>query len=74
MVSLTFITMGLNMCMALEIWKENSGSYGPERIHCLITRDDVEVRFVTGNRTEPSVVWTYQLFRVDGAETTLATG
>ena len=43
--------------------------YGLERIHCLTTREDVEVRFEIGNGTEPSLVWTYQLFQVGGAET-----
>ena len=43
--------------------------YGLENIHCLTTRDDVELRIELGNGTTPSVVWTYQLFRVGGAET-----
>ena len=43
--------------------------YGLEKIHCLTTRDDVELRIELGNGTEPTEVWTYQLFRVGGAET-----
>ena len=43
--------------------------YGLEKIHCLTTRDDVELRIEIGNGTTPSIVWTYQLFRVEGAET-----
>ena len=43
--------------------------YGLEKIHCLTTRDDVELRIELGNGTEPSIVWTYQLFRVGGADT-----
>jgi hypothetical protein len=43
--------------------------YGLEKIHCLTTREDVELRIELGNGTTPSVVWTYQLFRVQGAET-----
>ena len=43
--------------------------YGLEKIHCLTTRDDVELRIELGNGTTPSIVWTYQLFRVQGAET-----
>ena len=43
--------------------------YGLEKIHCLTTREDVELRIELGNETIPSVVWTYQLFRVGGAET-----
>ena len=43
--------------------------YGLEKIHCLTTRDDVELRIELGNGTTPSTVWTYQLFRVQGAET-----
>jgi hypothetical protein len=43
--------------------------YGLEKIHCLTTREDVELRIEIGNGTTPSVVWTYQLFRVQGAET-----
>ena len=29
----------------------------------------MELRIELGNRTEPSIVWTYQLFRVEGAST-----
>ena len=43
--------------------------YGLEKIHCLTTRDDVELRIELGNGTEPSLVWTYQLFRVGDAST-----
>ena len=43
--------------------------YGLEKIHCFTTRDDVELRIELGNGTEPSIVWTYQLFKVGGAET-----
>ena len=43
--------------------------YGLEKIHCLTTRDDVELRIELGNGTTPSIVWTYQLFHVQGAET-----
>ena len=42
--------------------------YGLEKIHCLTTRDDVELRIELGNGTEPSEVWTYQLFKVAGAK------
>ena len=43
--------------------------YGLEKIHCFTTRDDVELRIELGNGTKPSMVWTYQLFKVGGAET-----
>ena len=43
--------------------------YGLEKIHCLTTRDDMELRIELGNGTTPSIVWTYQLFRVGGANT-----
>ena len=43
--------------------------YGLENIHCLTTRDDVELRIELGNGATPSTVWTYQLFRVGGAST-----
>ena len=43
--------------------------YGLEKIHCLTTRDDVELRIELGNGSVPTLVWTYQLFRVGGAET-----
>ena len=43
--------------------------YGLEKIHCLTTQDDVELRIELGNGTKPSEVWTYQLFKVYGAET-----
>ena len=43
--------------------------YGLEKMHCLTTRDDVEIQFELGNGTEPSLVWTYQLFRVGDAST-----
>ena len=32
--------------------------YGLEKIHCLTTRDDVELRIEIGNGTTPSIVWT----------------
>ena len=43
--------------------------YGLDNIHCLTTNDDVELRIELGNGTQPSIVWTYQLFRVGGADT-----
>ena len=43
--------------------------YGLENIHCLTTREDVELRIELGNGTVPSIVWTYQLFKVGGADT-----
>ena len=43
--------------------------YGLEKIHCLTTREDVELRIELGNGPKPSIVWTYQLFKVGGAET-----
>ena len=43
--------------------------YGLEKIHCLTTREDVELRIELGNGTVPSIVWTYQLFKVGGADT-----
>ena len=43
--------------------------YGLENIHCLTTRDNVELRIELGNGPTPSIVWTYQLFRVGGAST-----
>ena len=43
--------------------------YGLETIYCLTTREDVELRIELGNGTKPSIVWTYQLFKVGGAET-----
>ena len=43
--------------------------YGLENIHCLTTREDVELRIEQGNGTVPSIVWTYQLFKVGGADT-----
>ena len=43
--------------------------YGLENIHCLTTREDVELRIEVGNETTPFIVWTYQLFQVGGAET-----
>ena len=43
--------------------------YGLENIHCLTTREDVELRIELGNGTVPSMVWTYQLFKVGGADT-----
>ena len=36
--------------------------YGLENIHCLTTRDDVELRIELGNGDTLSIVWTYQLF------------
>ena len=33
------------------------------------SREDVELRIELGNGTTPSIVWTYQLFRVGGADT-----
>ena len=43
--------------------------YGLENMHCLTTREDVELRIELGNGTVPSIVWTYQLFKVGGADT-----
>ena len=43
--------------------------YGLEKIHCLTTKDDVELRIELGFEDEPSEVWTYQLFKVAGVET-----
>ena len=43
--------------------------YGLEKIHCLTTRENVELRIELGNGPKPSIVWTYQLFKVGGAET-----
>ena len=43
--------------------------YGLENIHCLTTQEDVELRIEVGNETTPSIVWTYQLFKVGGAAT-----
>ena len=43
--------------------------YGLENIHCLTTREDVELRIELGNGTVPSIVWTYQLFKVGRADT-----
>ena len=43
--------------------------YGLEKIHCLTTRENVELRIELGNGLKPSIVWTYQLFKVGGTET-----
>ena len=43
--------------------------YGLENMHCLTTREDMELRIELGNGTVPSIVWTYQLFKVGGADT-----
>ena len=43
--------------------------YGLEKTHCLTSREDVELRIELGNGTVPSMVWTYQLFKVGGADT-----
>ena len=43
--------------------------YGLEKIHCLTTRENMELRIELGNGPKPSIVWTYQLFKVGGAET-----
>ena len=45
--------------------------YGLENIHCLTKQEDVELRIELGNDNDstPSIVWTYQLFRVGGADT-----
>ena len=43
--------------------------YGLENIYRLTTREDVELRIELGNGTVPSIVWTYQLFNVSGADT-----
>ena len=43
--------------------------YGLEKINCLTERDDVELRIELGNGTEPSVIWTYKLFKVGDATT-----
>jgi len=41
----------------------------PEKIHCLTTREEVELRIELGNGTTPSIMWTYQLFKVGGSDT-----
>ena len=41
--------------------------YGLEKMHCLTTREDVELRIELGNGTTPTIVYTYQLFRVQDA-------
>lgn len=46
----------------------NSGSYGLEK-NSLTELDDVELRIELGNGTEPSVIWTYKLFKVGDATT-----
>ena len=46
-----------------ELW------YRLEKIHCLTAQEDVELRIELGNGPKPSIVWTYQLFKVGGAET-----
>ena len=43
--------------------------YGLENMHCLTTREDVELRIELGYGIVPSIVWTYQLFKVGGADT-----
>ena len=43
--------------------------YGLENIHSLTTNDDVELRIELGYGDTPSVIWTYQLFNVGGADT-----
>ena len=43
--------------------------YGLEKIHCLTTSDDVELRIELGNGSVPTEVWTYKVFKVGGAET-----
>ena len=43
--------------------------YGLENIHRLTTREEVELRIELGNGTVPSIVWTYQLFKLGGADT-----
>ena len=43
--------------------------YGLDKIHCLTTQDDVELRIELGNGSVPTEVWTYQLFKVGGADT-----
>ena len=43
--------------------------YGLEKIHCLTTQDDVELRIELGHGKKPTMVWTYQRFHVSGAET-----
>jgi hypothetical protein len=46
-----------------ELW------YGLDNIHYITTNNDMELRIELGNGPEPSIVWTYQLFRVGGADT-----
>ena len=36
---------------------------------CLTTQEDMELRIELGNGPRPLLVWTYQLFKVGGAET-----
>ena len=43
--------------------------YGLDKIHCLTTQDNVELRIELGNGSVPTEVWTYQLFKVGGANT-----
>ena len=43
--------------------------YGLKKIHCLTTQEDEELRIELGNGPKPSIVWTYRLFKVGGAET-----
>ena len=67
MVLSASIAAGLTMYTGLEIWRENFGM--DWKRYCLTTRDDVELRIELGNGTEPSLVWTYQLFRVGDTST-----
>ena len=60
MVRWTSIATGTTTSMGLEIWMG-------EFWHT--TNDDVELRIELGNGTQPSIVWTYQLFQVGGANT-----
>ena len=38
--------------------------YGLKNIHCLTSREAVELRIEIGNETEPSIVWEYSTFRI----------
>ena len=38
--------------------------YGLKNIHCLTSREEVELRIEIGNGTIPSIVWVYKSFRV----------
>ena len=40
--------------------------YGLKNIHCLASREAVELRIEIGNGTEPSIIWEYPTFRIAG--------